>query len=171
MRRQPKRKTEKEQKIEYLLHDRITPKRGKIVWLQQGKEKIKKHSLLPQERGRQGVPILKIREKDLRLVLLLDGSHTNLDCFLIHGDELMMALGKRLLETSHHAIKFYHGNDLEKTAEDNHVESLVVTQLESLFGSVYRVDANIIARSLSMDTIGFVDKDTTLLYAGSKLIE
>jgi len=47
MRRQPKRKTEKEQKIEYLLHDRITPERGKIVWLQQGKEKIKKHSLLP----------------------------------------------------------------------------------------------------------------------------
>jgi hypothetical protein len=47
MRRQPKRKTEKEQKIEYLLHDRITPERGKIVWLQQRKEKIKKHSLLP----------------------------------------------------------------------------------------------------------------------------
>jgi len=47
MGRQPKREIEKEQKIGYLLHDRITPERGKIVWLQQGKEKIKKHSLLP----------------------------------------------------------------------------------------------------------------------------
>ena len=102
---------------------------------------------------------------------LFDDLHTTLDGLLVHRDEFVVTFGQCLLQTLDHTFDLNHRSNLENTAEDNHVECLLITHAERLLCSIHFVDLNIVALILEYDAVRIVNQDATFLNARFELIE
>lgn len=103
--------------------------------------------------------------------LVLNEGSAFLEGFLIHGDEVPVALWESLLEALEHVLDSNDGLNLEVSAKHNHVERLAVVNLDGSLGSLDAIDLDIGASGRSVDAIAVIDEHATWFHHFLKLVE
>ena len=82
-----------------------------------------------------------------------------------------MTLRQRLVESLVQSVGAYYRTNLEQSAKYNHVEHLGVLHLGSLVHGINAIDGNVLALWRIDDSIAVINKDSSSLHLGLKLIE
>ena len=98
-----------------------------------------------------------------------DDAFTNLDSFLVLGNEVPVALGQGVLQTFVDVLLVDDGFQLEEATEDHHVEDLADAELLGFGGSGDLVDVDVLTGGLVGDAVGVIDEVTAGLHAALKL--
>ena len=91
--------------------------------------------------------------------------------FLIHGDEVMVALGQCLVKALYHIFNANNGSHLDESAKQKHIEDLGILHPRSLGHGLDAIHVDVLASGRDENAGGVIDERTTRLYVWRETIQ